>query len=302
MQIWRINLKSDGVEPDQFCINNNFLGVGWAVDGGYAGMGQDEYYELGMNQYYNQNYRGWWPAINAIIYKMEVNDLCWTRDRNGIYYLGQISEEWEYRDGEEYRQADIYNLRLCNWNSVGGVDAVPGKVLNSFPRRTVQAVDDHTVAIYSQYLYAELTNANEFELPDDGNVDLDLFSLVSNDDCEDFIGIYLQVEYDYVLLPSTCKKDMMKTEFVLKNLEGEKAYVQVKQGEGINKDDYLQHPGDPAKWFLFSTTGEYYGGDYEHIVCLEPECIREFVLEYEMLMSGRVQNWLGLLANLGFQN
>ena len=300
MQIWRINLKSDGVNPDQFCINNNFLGVGWPVDGGYANMGPDEYYDLGMNLYYKQNDKGWWPALNAIIYRMEVNDLCWTRDRNGIYYLGKISGEWEYRDGNEYRRADILNLRPCDWILVGGVDVVPGKVLNSFRAgRTVQAVDDHTVAIYSQYLHAELTNANEFELPDDGNVDLNLFSLVSDDDCEDFIGIYLQVEYGYVLIPSTCKKDMMTTEFVLKNREGEKAYVQVKQGVAINKDDYRYHPGDPAKWFLFSTTGEYYGGNYDHIVCLDPEDITKFVLENEMLMSGRVQNWLSLLENFG---
>ena len=303
MKIWRINLKSDGIDPDIFCINNNLLGVGWAVDGGYTLMDWNDYYDLGMEQYYSQGDKGWWPALNAIHDRMMVDDLCWTRDQNGTYYLGKILGEWVYRDGDEYERADIVNLRPCDWILAGGVDAVPGKVLGSFSqRRAVQAVGDDTVALYSQYLYAEKSPTHEFELPKDTSIKLDLFSLVSSEDCEDFVGMYLQLVRSYTLIPSTCKKDTMKTEFVLKKSGGEKIYVQVKQGVGINKDDYPQEPKDPRKWFLFSTIGQYFGKDADHICCLEPQVIEEFVINNRNLLSDRVQILLGLLDKFGWRN
>ena len=47
----------------------------------------DTYYNLGEEMYYQNGDNGWWPAINAIQYRMEINDLCWTRDRDGNYYI-----------------------------------------------------------------------------------------------------------------------------------------------------------------------------------------------------------------------
>lgn len=291
MNIWRINLKSAGNDPDYFCIDNNLLGVGWPVDGGYTGMDWNKYYDLGNKQYRSKGDKGWWPAVNAMHNRMNINDFCWTRDRNGIYYLGRISGDWEYCEADEYKQADIVNFRPCDWISVGGVDAVPGKVLNSFRAgRTVQRIHDQTVALYSHYVYAD-----DFELPDDASDKLELFSLVSDEDCEDFVGMYLQLEHGYALIPSTCKKDTKNTEFVLKNYKGEEAYVQVKQGKGINKDEYPQASEHPRKWFLFSTNGEYYGKDKDHIYCFEPSVIKEFVIKNQKVLSRRVQQWFSLL-------
>ena len=140
MKIWRINIKTDaipGVDPHTFCIQNQILGVGWPVNQ-EAPLDMDTYYNLGEEMYYQNGDNGWWPAINAIQYRMEINDLCWTRDRDGNYYIGRIYGEWEYRSEPEYIEADVVNIRPCKWFETGGVDSVPGKVLNSFRALAVQ--------------------------------------------------------------------------------------------------------------------------------------------------------------------
>ena len=303
MTVWRINLNPDAapnIDPRGFCIEGNILGVGWPVEGGYAGMTREEYYNLGEAQYYDEGDRGWWPAINAILWRMEIGHLCWTRDTHGIYYLGRITGDWEYCCAQENLDADIVNLRSCEWVEVGGVDAVPGAVLNSFrARRTLQQVHNETVEIYSEYLYSELTGANDYELPN--NADMNLFSLLFPEDCEDVVGIYLQLELKYTLIPSTCKMDTPITEFVLKNGEGNRAFVQVRQGDvqldlDIYGEETLVGPND--MWYLFSTTNNYVGEPADHIVCLQMNEMNEFAYEHRTRMSGRVQNWMNALENM----
>ena len=115
---------------------------------------------------------------------------------------------------------------------------------------------------------------------------------ISPEDCEDIVGIYLQEKLGYRLIPSTCKNDTLKTEFVLKNTAGRTAYVQVKQNVSLNIDDYAQNLGHLCDWYLFTTNDEYYGGEHAHVHCLNPEEIRNFAFNNRNLMSGRVQTFI----------
>ena len=117
MNIWRINLKSDGVNPREFCLKRNIVGVGWPVDHTNNTLVWKEYYELAMETYYNQPERdkGWWPALNAMKNRMVIGDLVWTRDTKGEYYLGRITSDWRYDTSGEYRDADMVNIRSCEW-------------------------------------------------------------------------------------------------------------------------------------------------------------------------------------------
>jgi len=114
--VWRLNIKtgaSEGIDPRMFCINNNILGVGWPVEFD-GGVDWDTYYKLAEETYYKKGDKGWWPAVNALKNRMKVNDLCWTRDCGGIYYLGRIVGEWTYRGDLNYREADVVNIRQCD--------------------------------------------------------------------------------------------------------------------------------------------------------------------------------------------
>lgn len=299
--VWRLNIKtaaSENVDPRKFCINRNILGVGWPVDSEEE-MTWDNYYKFGEEGYYNQGDKGWWPAVNAIKNRMQINDLCWTRDWEGIYYLGRITSDWIYRDSSEYREADVVNIRECDWKKVGEIDSVPGKVVNSFiPSRTVQAVDDDSVRLYSQYLFNFLSEKHHYSLQ---SVSPDLFSLISSDDCEDIVGIFLQEEKGYRMIPSSCKADTAAYEFVLKHIEtGKTAVAQVKQGYvNLDIDDYS---GLPSEVYLFTTHGEYTGGNSKNVHCLDTEEIRNFALSKKHIMSDRLRTWIKILNELGKEN
>ena len=160
MNIWRMNIKTDaeeGIDPSKFCIRRNILGVGWQVNEDVL-IDWDAYYAEGKKKYYEKGDRGWWPAVNAIRNRMAFDDLCWTRDGDGNYYIGKIVGEWKYCSDVDFRRADVVNVRPCKWFPTGGVDSVPGKVLNSFRApRTVQAVYDETVSFYSKFIYNKLS-------------------------------------------------------------------------------------------------------------------------------------------------
>ncbi len=299
MTIWRLNIKPDSegdIDPRKFCFDKGILGFGWPVlrDGP---LDWDAYYELGEKEYYEEGDKGWWPAVNAIRNRMECGDLCWTRDWNGAYYIGKVTGDWEYRTTKEYRDADIVNVRKCEWYRVGNVDSAPGKVVNSFGMgRTVQAVYGDTVEYYSKAIYNQLSKTNTYDFPE--APDYDLWSLIGTDDCEDILGIYLQEVCGYRLIPSTCKRATVKTEFILKDTEGKTAQVQVKQSVNINRDDYDYDENDPCDWYLFSTSGEYTGEVHKHKHCMNPEEMRDFAFEKWRLMSKRIQTFILIIREL----
>ena len=291
MNIWRLTIKTDakeGVNPRKFCFERNILGVGWPVDG--AGPLDWATYEwLGTEKYYNQGDKGWWPAANAIGKRMQVGDLCWTRDWSGQYYLGRVDGPWEYRSTSEHLDADVVNVRSCRWVSVGTEDVVPGKILNSLRAgRALQAVHDGTVLYYSMLLYNQALGRPVYDLLEENRF-LDLFSLISPGDCEDIVALYLQEVHGYRLIPSTHRHDTFKTEFVLRK-RGSKALVQVKQGDiTLDRSKFESDPREPGEWFLFTTSGQYQGDVVAHVHCLDPDTLRNFAIENVELMSGRVQ-------------
>jgi len=294
--IWRLNIKtgaSKGIDSRIFCINNKILGVGWPVEfDGYVDW--ETYYKLAMESYYNKGDKGWWPAINALKNRMKLNDLCWTRDWNGIYYLGRIVGEWSYCGDKNYREADVVNVRHCDWEKVGTIDSVPGKVINSFiPSRTVQATNDDSVRLYSQFLFNALSGHNHYTIP---RQSLDLFSLISAEDCEDLVGLYLQ-EKGYRIIPSSCRTDTAAYEFVLKHAEtGNAAVVQVKQGYvNLDMDDYTMIASEV---YLFTTHGRYTGEYSQHVYCISPEEIKAFALNRRGILSDRVKIWISIIERI----
>jgi hypothetical protein len=298
VRVWRLNIKpdaSEGVDPRLFCITNNILGVGWAVECDEP-VDWDKYYALAEDVYYNKGDRGWWPAVNALKNRMNINDLCWTRDWSGVYYLGQILSDWIYRGDHDYREADVVNIRQCDWKPVGEVDSVPGKVVNSFiPRRTVQAVDDDSVRLYSQFLFNSLSGRVEYSLP---TVPADLYALISSEDCEDLVGLFLQ-EKGYRIIPSTCRADTAAYEFVLKHtVTGTSAVAQVKQGNvTLNFDDY--YSSLPREVYLFTLQGEYTGTRTSNVNCIDPDELKAFAFSRQDIMPDRVKTWIAIIEQIG---
>lgn len=207
--IWRIHIKpaaEEGIDPKAYCFENSILGVGWPVEA-KTRPDWETYLELASKKYLDDG--GWQSAVNAIK-KMRVDDLCWTRSRDNVYYLGRVTTpDWRYCDTPESRAADVINVRDCDWMRVGLVDAVPGKVIACFrPTRSLQKIDSLSVRMYSQYLYNR-RHPNHYSI---GTIDVpDLFEFLDSDDLEDIVSLYLQAERHFLFISSSPSPSTFRT-------------------------------------------------------------------------------------------
>ena len=294
VNIWRVHLKSasqEGIDQRQLCFERGLVGVGWQIDYKTVPVTWEEYSTAAEGMYGDV---GWKAALNAMKDRIEQNDLIWTRDWHGNYFLGRVTSDWFYETSEDCAKADVVNVRRCEWHEIGTEEAVPGKVVSSFrPPRAVQIIDDNTVSAFSQAIYNQRSITNLYELEPLIN-SKDIFSLLSTDDCEDAIAIYLQVNHDYLIIPSSCKRDdTMAYEFVLKSrTNGKTAVVQVKSGKTqLNISDYSNIDTDV---YLFATSGRYYGDPKQNIRTIDPEEIRKFLYEKTNLLPEKIRVWVEL--------
>lgn len=289
VQLWRINLKPDsqqGVDAAGFCIGRSIVGIGWAIDP--PPTTKDDYWQRGRTHY--KKGRSWSAAANAVLHRMRDNYLIWTRNRQGVYFLGKIVGDWRHEVGPDFLAADIANVRPCTWAKVGAMDNVPGSVINAFrPASTVQLVSDPSAALYSQLLFGELSG-QPFTTPP-GKLVADILQLLSAEDLEDVAAVYLQVTRRCVVFPSTCKISTMAVECVFTTLDdGQRIGLQVKSAwTPINQDDYASFDGTA---YLFAASGKYLGSPQPNYVCLAPDTIRSFVMENSRLMPGKSQRWI----------
>lgn len=298
MQLWRIHIKPDaqkGIDPVDFCLQRNIAAIGWAVS--RSPTSKDDYRSLVEAEYpahFSESWpnwrRSWCPAANAILDHINNGDLIWTRNQQAKYFLGKIDGDWQYNGSTEHTDADVINIRPCQWIEVGLMDNVPGSVINSLNRRAaVQRVVDTNALLYSQYLHAKLT-AQHFTPPDEKR-NVDVLQLLSADDLEDVVALFLQATKGYRLYPTTCKLSTKAIECLFVSPEsGERIGMQVKGGhEPVDQDVYSTF-GHLV--YLFSASGTYLGNSHAHVRCLSPDEVRTFTIEHRKTMPARIQRWI----------
>jgi hypothetical protein len=271
-------------------MDTSIVGIGWSVADIATPVSWESYLEAAEELYKGKGHKAWKTAINIMKDRMCRDDLVWTRNKEGIYSLGRVTSDWRYDGSDSHRKADIVNFRECEWHTVGIVDTVPGKLVNSFiPSATVQRVNNSAVMKFSQLIYNEKSNSNFYKI---GNLSgKNIFDLLASDDCEDALAIFLQEKCGYYVIPSSCKKSTAGYEYVLVDAKtGERAIAQVKGGdESLNNGDYSKYD---MKVYLFAVSGNYNGQSKANITTIQPEEIRKFLYEYTYLLPERMKKWV----------
>lgn len=290
-QIWRLQAKSptpNEPDPSTFCIENELVGFGFPVEPAEDLLAWEVYYRRGLDAYHNKGVTEWQPAVDAIRKRMSVGDLCWARHVSGKYYIGRVMGTWEYRNAPSNRQANVVNTRFCDWQDAGDAFNVPNAILNSFRNGSpLERIEGDGVEAFSSFRFNALVQRSVYEF---SQRVCDLFTVLGPEECEDLIGIYLQME-GYLLLPGTCKTDASRFAFLLKHqTSGRHAAVQVQQGyEPIDPSRYANFEGDV---FLFQTNGLYTGDTPPNVKCLTPEEVQEFCLKNAEALPASLQRWL----------
>ena len=293
MTLWRLHIRTspgNGKTHDDVvnaCMEKNVAGIGWPVS--ETPKSVEDYVDLARREFEYS------PASIAFATKPQIYDLLWARDLYGVYYLGQIEGHWHYSDKPEDLELDIPHQIPCRWVKVGNEEHVPGKIIACFRRgKAFQAILDDKMEDFSKWLFNQKSNGIHYKIDEDFSSDIsadDFFKLISADDCEDIVALYLQVCEGYCLIPSTCKRDTAGYEFILKHRETKTtAAVQVKQG-CVDLDDTLSASADTV--YLFSTYGQV-AVEKENMVILNKEDLYRFVLSNKSLLPSKILYWFEL--------
>ena len=176
---------------------------------------------------------------------------------------------------------------------------VPEK-LNTILRRAFELkasdVHLHSGARLSIRVNGELLERGEQPVPATAAEPL-LLALLSAEDLEDVVALWLQVTVKCAVFTSTCKNDTKDVEGILVTLdEGNRIGFQVKSGESpIDRNKYATFDG---KVYLFAASECYLGDHNDSCVYIQPDTIRQFVMANKKIMPGRVQQWINYVETV----
>lgn len=245
------------------------LGVGWRTDTNNNTTVWDEYFDEAAKIHNNLNVCKY---INKWVGK---NDLVWTRDFGGEYYLARVVSGWEYFVDKESieKDIDIANVFRVEFQKVT-IDQVPGKVIACFRApRTIQEIADEKAIEYSKHLWNRMSDEKCYEV-DNAKFD-DIFMMLDDEETEDLVFLYLQ-SLGWYVVPNSRKADSMSFEYLSVNPKtGEIALTQVKTGKvSLNKANFSHYP---YKVFLFQSSELYAGDDEDNVVCITKNELMNFL-------------------------
>lgn len=134
---------------------------------------------------------------------MQLDDLIWTRDLNGFYYLGRVKAAPYAKCISELDIGALVPVELLKIGT-----CLPGNITSRFTRSglspTIERIKDSSVIAYSQALFNSETGSDYYK--DYSNYSYDLFEMLPPLDLEELVIDYLQIKYDYYLSKNSVAK------------------------------------------------------------------------------------------------
>lgn len=174
-----------------------------------------------------------------------------------------------------------------HWKKIEFND-VPGKVISSFVGigTTLQRIRvDNNFKEYCKWLYEDKTyqlNKSFF----------DYRALLHSDDLEDLLGLYLQKELKYYIIPSTNKQGTKLIEYELVRDDGTKACVQCKIGNSKVDDTIFQEFKDYDKIYITTMNDESYDRKGSNVQTIRLKTLEEWAMNNKEILPQRIQNYI----------
>lgn len=262
----------------KYCIKNNIFAIGWPI----TDITEISEYEKNCYTKYG-SYHGFKVSYNNLK-QMQLNDLIWAQQDGRTYLLGKIKSDI-YIDKN---QPDMGPVRAVeHWKKIEFND-VPGKVISSFVGigTTLQRIRvDNNFKEYCKWLYEDKTyqlNKSFF----------DYRALLHSDDLEDLLGLYLQKELKYYIIPSTNKQGTKLIEYELVRDDGTKACVQCKIGNSKVDDTIFQEFKDYDKIYITTMNDESYDRKGSNVQTIRLKTLEEWAMNNKEILPQRIQNYI----------
>lgn len=239
----RLHLKTNTCHRQEmvdFCLNNSeqYVAIGWSrLSEGITSDDFREYYNRIKQENGKAN-----PAIN-IFRNAKVDDLLWTRDLNGNYWICKVKSPVKVVCDKRMDIGSLIPVEAYNFGM-----QVPGQIKASFTRingGTAGYFHDEIIIEYSKLVFNQLSQSNYYQvIPYVGG----LLDNLPDFDLEELVISYLQVKENYYVLSNSIakKSTTIKIEYEMMSRDVEnprKAVVQVKGKKARELDalDFKQY-------------------------------------------------------------
>jgi hypothetical protein len=225
----RIHLKrnNDNVRKEliDFCLNGSkqYLALGWSRLS--SDIKKDDF-----QGYYNRikEERGRANSAINVFRDTKADDLFWTRDLNGNYWICRVRSQVEvvcdeYLDIGAIIPVEAYNIGM----------QVPGQIKSSFNRPrggTVERIHDEIIIEYSKKIFNQMSKSDFYKvIPFEGS----LLDNLPEFDLEELVISYLQIKENYYVLSNSIANKSttikIECEMISRDVDNpRKAVVQVK--------------------------------------------------------------------------
>ena len=313
--VTRINLKTATdyrKELIDFCLNGKnvftddekaqgkaqFLAIGWScVD--FESDDFSAFYDTVVEYVHGQN-RRLNPALK-IFKEARVNDLFWTRDLNGVYWICRVKNHAKAYLNKELDIGAILPVEAYEF----GLE-VPGQIKASFNRARggiVQRLQYPAITEYSKVVFNKLSGKNYYDI--NLSIANNVIENLPDFELEELVISYLQIVKGYYLLSNSIanKSTTVKIECQLISRDVndvKKAVVQVKgpKAPALNALSFKDYENKGYYIYLYAPKVDNLE-EMKNVIQFTTEELQAFYKEYKAILPESITQFENLF-NIGF--
>ena len=301
--VTRINLKTDINQREKlidFCLHdkNQFLAIGWScVD--FKTDDYSAFYDTVVAYVHGQK-RRLNPALN-IFKDACVNDLFWTRDLNGVYWICRVTEP-----AKAYLNKDLDIGAVLPVKAYAFGLEVPGQIKASFNRSRggiVERLKDSTIIEYSKYVYNKLSKKDYYEV--NLNIANNIIDNLPAFELEELVISYIQIVEGYYLLSNSIanKSTTVKIEcqFISRDINNvKKAVVQVKAKQATALDALSFKAYEDKGYYIYLYAPNIENMEkMKNVIKITPKELQDFYGKYKAILPESITQFENLF-DIGF--
>ena len=313
--VTRINLKTatdHRKELIDFCLNGKnvftddekaqgkaqFLAIGWScVD--FESDDFSAFYDTVVEYVHGQN-RRLNPALK-IFKEARVNDLFWTRDLNGVYWICRVKNHAKAYLNKELDIGAILPVEAYEF----GLE-VPGQIKASFNRARggiVQRLQYPAITEYSKVVFNKLSGKNCYDI--NLSIANNVIENLPDFELEELVISYLQIVKGYYFLSNSIanKSTTVKIECQLISRDVndvKKAVVQVKgpKAPALNALSFKDYENKGYYIYLYAPKVDNLE-EMKNVIQFTTEELQAFYKEYKAILPESITQFENLF-NIGF--
>ncbi len=270
-------------------------------------MGKEQYLAIGYRSIYDnglkfESYKEYYDEykskykiypVQNVFRDAKENDLFWTRDLDGFYWICRATGPAKPYNNEELDIGAIIPVKAYKYSM-----QVPGQIKACFNRPlggTSERITDRKIIEFSKLVYNVLSKTDTYFIERLGN---DILSNLSDFDLEELVISYIQLKEGYYLLSNSIAKHSttvkIECEFIRrdKNQKKQMAVVQVKGGKDTTIDAINYQEYSEKEYNVYLYAPNILNEDkIKNCIRITQEQLRTFYDEYKAILPDSITIW-----------